>query len=351
MFGGTLVLGFSLNMGMLSKEQVENRRLCLLVRHGQTDWNSQGRVQGQIDESRLLPKGEEQARMVGRYLKGVQFDKVYSSPLNRARRTSEIALKEMSGRLTKDDINFMDELKEIRLPWQGMFKSDILSKYPEYETYHNSPAELEVDGFTPVHDLHVQSEAAWTKILSSDFDRCLVIAHNQTNRALLGKAMGLPVSRHHSFSQDNCCFNLIESRNGNLQLLWSNVSHDGVYVPTKKPPKDRVRLEMQCIAGLEAILKIDGEEYNFEGGSSSELLDRVQTSSSRHAVLIGGSLSDLCAEMMQIPSLKLCDGGVASILLRRNDPSFCPHLEVFCASKDAMNLVERPTGMQSPAFL
>jgi len=59
--------------------------------------------------------------MVGRYLKGVQFDKVYSSPLNRAKRTAEIALKEMNGRLTKDDIILLDELKEIRLPWQGMF--------------------------------------------------------------------------------------------------------------------------------------------------------------------------------------------------------------------------------------
>ncbi|KAJ8901773.1 hypothetical protein NDN08_003979 [Rhodosorus marinus] len=314
-------------MGMLSKETVENRRLCLLVRHGQTDWNSQGRVQGQIDESRLLPKGEEQARMVGRYLKGVQFDRVYSSPLNRAKRTSEIALKEMSGRLTKDDIIFMDELKEIKLPWQGMFKSDILSKYPEYETYHNSPDELEVDGFTPVHDLHDQTEAAWREILSSEFDCCLVIAHNQTNRALLGKAMGLPVSRHHSFSQNNCCFNLIESRNGDLRLLWSNVSHDGVYVPTKQPPKDHIRLEMRSMAGLETIMKIDGEEYNFEDGSCSELLDRVQTSSSGHVVLMGNSLSDFCAEVMQMPSLKLGDGGVASILLNRNDPSICPHLE------------------------
>eukprot|EP00189_Rhodosorus_marinus_P013425 CAMPEP_0184740910 /NCGR_PEP_ID=MMETSP0315-20130426/3968_1 /TAXON_ID=101924 /ORGANISM="Rhodosorus marinus, Strain UTEX LB 2760" /LENGTH=235 /DNA_ID=CAMNT_0027210919 /DNA_START=407 /DNA_END=1115 /DNA_ORIENTATION=- len=233
----------------------------------------------------------------------------------------------------------------------GDVLSDILSQYPEYETYHNSPAELEVDGFTPVHDLRDRTEAAWREILSSDFDRCLVIAHNQTNRALLGEATGLPVSRHHSFSQNNCCFNLIESHDGNLRLLWSNVSHEGVYVPTERPPKDGIRLEMRCVAGLETIVKIDGEEYNFQDGSSSELLDRVQTSSSGHVVLIGNSLSDLCAEVMQMPSLKLGDGGVASILLSRDDPSFCPQLEVFCASTDAMKLVERPTGMQSPAFL
>lgn len=60
-----------------------------IVRHGQTDWNVQGIMQGQKD-SFLTPVGEEQARSVAEELKDVHFDAAFSSDLMRAKRTAEI---------------------------------------------------------------------------------------------------------------------------------------------------------------------------------------------------------------------------------------------------------------------
>ena len=57
--------------------------MIYFVRHGQTDWNKIGRIQGHTDIP-LNKLGEEQALIVKEKLKEIKFDKVFSSPLKRA---------------------------------------------------------------------------------------------------------------------------------------------------------------------------------------------------------------------------------------------------------------------------
>ena len=65
-------------------------RLCV-VRHGETDWNTGKRVQGQIDIP-LSALGHAQARATGNALMGEGFAAIYSSDLVRARQTAEAPL-------------------------------------------------------------------------------------------------------------------------------------------------------------------------------------------------------------------------------------------------------------------
>jgi 2,3-bisphosphoglycerate-dependent phosphoglycerate mutase len=69
--------------------------LLVLIRHGQSQWNLENRFTGWIDIP-LSPKGEEEAKKAGEKLRGYKFDKVYTSVLQRAIKTYEIA-KETAG--------------------------------------------------------------------------------------------------------------------------------------------------------------------------------------------------------------------------------------------------------------
>jgi 2,3-bisphosphoglycerate-dependent phosphoglycerate mutase len=64
--------------------------ILVLIRHGQSQWNLENRFTGWIDIP-LSPKGEEEARQAGEKIKGMKFDKVYTSVLDRAIKTYEIA--------------------------------------------------------------------------------------------------------------------------------------------------------------------------------------------------------------------------------------------------------------------
>ena len=78
-----------------------------LIRHGQTDWNLQRRLQGRSDIP-LNDTGREQARTVGRELSasGQHWDALVSSPLQRARETAEIIGEQIGLRLSRtyDDL-------------------------------------------------------------------------------------------------------------------------------------------------------------------------------------------------------------------------------------------------------
>jgi broad specificity phosphatase PhoE len=98
-----------------------------LIRHGETDWNLNGRWQGHADVP-LNPLGYRQARMVAQRLaaEGLQFDALYSSDLARAYQTAwEI------GAAVKVAVQLLPNLREIDLgTWSGMTYDEIRATHP-----------------------------------------------------------------------------------------------------------------------------------------------------------------------------------------------------------------------------
>ena len=98
----------------------------VLLRHGETDWNREGRYQGQADPP-LNEEGRHQAEaLVGR-LAGRGMETIYSSDLRRASETARILAARLGLPLMLDP-----RLREIHQgEWEGRWVEDIMQTYPE----------------------------------------------------------------------------------------------------------------------------------------------------------------------------------------------------------------------------
>ena len=84
-----------------SRQEVDSMDIYFL-RHGETKWNTRGRIQGQKN-TRLSEKGLEQARLTAEGMKDIPFDIIYSSPLERAYETAQIVRGERNIPIIRDD--------------------------------------------------------------------------------------------------------------------------------------------------------------------------------------------------------------------------------------------------------
>lgn len=98
----------------------------LLVRHGQTDWNRDRRVQGWTDVP-LNEEGRRQARALAASLDGRVFDAVYSSDLSRALETARIVAAAQQVPVTP-----LAGLREKHFgTWEGLTDTEVLSRFPD----------------------------------------------------------------------------------------------------------------------------------------------------------------------------------------------------------------------------
>jgi broad specificity phosphatase PhoE len=108
---------------------------CLLIRHGETDWNKEGRLQGKTNEAQLTEQGEEQAKLVGnilvKSLKDEKFE-IWSSGLARANKTAEIIAEILNYPISaiKSDIR-------LREADHGRFEGKLASEYKLDPSYQN----------------------------------------------------------------------------------------------------------------------------------------------------------------------------------------------------------------------
>jgi probable phosphoglycerate mutase len=112
-----------------------------LLRHGQTEWNVEGRFQGQKN-SPLTARGKEDAAAQGRLLAPVlaQHPKIdiFASPLGRVRQTADIALRDHNR-----PPHFHDSLMEIHIGnWQGLSLREIESGWPDIFNAHATTFDL-----------------------------------------------------------------------------------------------------------------------------------------------------------------------------------------------------------------
>ncbi|CAA7027693.1 unnamed protein product [Microthlaspi erraticum] len=179
----------------------------VLVRHGQSTWNEEGRIQGSSDFSVLTKKGETQADISRQMLINDSFDVCFTSPLKRSKKTAEIIWGSRESEMIPDY-----ELREIDLySFQGLIKKEGKEKFGEaFRRWQEDPANFNIDGHYPVRELWSRARSCWPNILAHESKSVLVVAHNAVNQALLGTAIGLGAEYFRSLLQSNCGVSVLD---------------------------------------------------------------------------------------------------------------------------------------------
>jgi phosphoserine phosphatase len=230
----------------------------IIVRHGQSGYNTERRIQGRTDASTLTEKGRNDASKVGKALSNILFNAIYSSPLQRAKHTADIIHSELATNSEQSAvIQVSDLLREIDLPlWEALLTSEVKQKFAEdYRTWHQRPDELRMllndtqgtrEHF-PVRAIYEQARQFWQEILSHhQGETILIVGHNGINRALISTALSIPPSRYHSIQQSNCGITVLNFAGGlgePVQLESLNqTQHTGESLPSLRPDHQGVRL-------------------------------------------------------------------------------------------------------------
>ena len=188
-----------------------------LVRHGQSTWNAEGRMQGSSDVSVLTAKGEAQAREAAGLLSGVDFDALFRSPLQRASVTADVVWGTRTG-----PVRDLWALREIDLYcFQGMLKDEGLAQYPDaYAAWKRDPAGCALPDergelHYPVRELWDRGHVAWREVLAGAPQgptgvHILVVAHNAILQAMLCAALGLPPTAFRTFKLSNAGYSTLD---------------------------------------------------------------------------------------------------------------------------------------------
>jgi probable phosphoglycerate mutase len=170
---------------------MHNKTSILLVRHGETEWNRQNRVQGNLD-SPLTGLGKDQANQLRQMLERVHIEQAYVSPLKRARDTLDIIIQDRP-----IEVGIVDDLREIKLgPWEGKTRAETaLSNPAEENNFWHQPESFALPGAETFQQLQTRMVAALESIfLRASGHTVLVVSHWIAIKVALAYYKGIPLS-------------------------------------------------------------------------------------------------------------------------------------------------------------
>lgn len=172
-----------------------------LIRHGQTEWNKDGIFQGSQD-SPLTKSGRETAKKIAKVLKDKHIERIYTSPLGRAKKTAEIIAREINGKITVipqfQEMNFGifegKKQKIVRALFKDFFEKREKNKFCKlYEAFPEGESYF---------DVFLRVVKNLVSILPLD-QNCVIVGHESINRIIRGIIRELPLEEMVNLKQEN----------------------------------------------------------------------------------------------------------------------------------------------------
>ena len=187
----------------------------VMVRHGETDWNVEPRIQGQTDVL-LNANGRAQAQSVGERLAAERFDAIYVSDLRRTRETADAILAHYADPAPVFDAR----LRERGLgEWETYVWAEVAARDPEIAARYESDPEVGPRGGETgaAFVARVAGFLAAIRATHTD-DRVLVVAHGGSIRVLVCVALGIDPRVRRLLALDNTALSVLRFE-GDAPLL------------------------------------------------------------------------------------------------------------------------------------
>lgn len=183
-----------------------------VIRHGESENNLNGRRTGWYDTP-LTPKGEQDAAKASRIIRGIPFDKIYSSDLSRAQKTAQIALPDCSYETTP-------LVREINVGTLANQPASVLNDAQRAYTLQHGFADYDGETREQFRD---RIGKFMTQLESLQADNVAVFAHAGCLTTMLDFVMETALPRKR-FYCNNCCVAVFEYDAGNWALhSWINL--------------------------------------------------------------------------------------------------------------------------------
>ncbi|MCA1246814.1 histidine phosphatase family protein [Massilia sp. MS-15] len=212
---------------MLLNDKAGLPATILLIRHGETAWNADKRLQGHLDIA-LNAEGERQAALLGAALASEPIDHIVSSDLLRARQTAE-AIARRRGLAIGIDRALRERCYG---GFEGLLYSEIASRFPlEFAAWQAR----DVDAALPLGANRGESfrqffgrtmRAIMAHAAAHPGQTIALVAHGGVLECAYRAALGLPLETPRDFKVLNASVNRFVAEQGRLRLLsWGEVAH------------------------------------------------------------------------------------------------------------------------------
>jgi probable phosphoglycerate mutase len=199
-------------------------RVCLIVvRHGQTAWNAEGRFQGQLD-SRLTSDGIGQAQGLARRLAQQRFSALYTSDLGRATATARI-ISAATGHTIVPDPRLRERHFGV---FQGLTSEEIKAAYPDaYELHRKRDPDYVVPGGESLRQQVNRNISCLEELAVKHADESIVVVtHGGVLSALFRYVLSIGLDGPRRFEFPNSSLNVFTYGDGSWMLqTWGDTSH------------------------------------------------------------------------------------------------------------------------------